>query len=95
MRVIVESGVQGALSPEGEMMLLSPRSREQHVYTPLAAAMWIVLREYDGDLGAAAERLAYEWSSDVTAIRAAMETRVADWRNAGLVTTQHPDRSPS
>jgi hypothetical protein len=51
--------------------------------------MWIVLREYDGDLVAAAERLAREWSSDVVTVRAAMEAAVTEWRDAGLVTT-HP-----
>jgi hypothetical protein len=65
------------------------------VYTPVVTAMWIVLREYGGDLAAAAERLAHEWSFDVVAIRAEMEERVADWRNLGLVTTQHADGPPA
>ncbi|MCX2925133.1 hypothetical protein [Streptomyces sp. NEAU-W12] len=65
------------------------------MYTPAATAIWMVLREYDGDLKAAAERLAHEWSSDVAAVRAAMEARVADWQNVGLVTTQHADGPPA
>ncbi len=95
MRVIVESGVRAALSREGEMTLSSPRSKERHVYTPVATAMWIVLREYDGDLASAAERLAHEWSFDVVAVRAAMEAWVADWRKVGLVTTQQADGHPA
>ena len=66
----------------------------EDVSTP-ALLCSLVLREYDGDLAAAAERLAHEWSFDVVAVRAAMEAWVADWRKVGLVTTQQADGHPA
>jgi hypothetical protein len=59
VRVVVQPGVSAFVSRHGVLTLVSPRGT-QYSYSPEVTAMWIALRQYGGDLDAAAKRLAVE-----------------------------------
>ncbi|MGW0925161.1 hypothetical protein ACWD3J_39930 [Streptomyces sp. NPDC002755] len=56
-----------------------------YTYEPEKAAMWIAIRQYSGDLQAAAARLADEWDEEECVIRADLEDAVVNWQNVGLI----------
>ncbi|MEU5629185.1 PqqD family protein [Streptomyces tendae] len=52
---------------------------------PVGTAMWIALRQHDGDTAAAARSLAGVWGLEPVNVRADLEIWVNEMRDAGLV----------
>jgi hypothetical protein len=52
---------------------------------PVGTAMWIALRQHDGDMAAAAHGLAQVWGLEPVNVRADLEVWVNEMRDAGLV----------
>ncbi|MGW6016155.1 hypothetical protein [Streptomyces sp. NPDC055210] len=73
------------LSGSGEFTLKNPTSGQIYEYEPSVAAMWIAIRQYDGDVQAAAQRLAFEWDEDEVTIHAEIAKSVSAWLDAGLL----------
>ncbi|MCW8103511.1 hypothetical protein [Streptomyces tauricus] len=85
MRLVALPGIISDLSGNGQFTLQDPTSGRIYTYEPPVAAMWIAIRQYDGNVRAAAQRLAFEWNEDEMAIRAEMAQSVSDWLDAGLL----------
>jgi hypothetical protein len=54
---------------------------------PVGTAMWIALRQHDGDVRAAADALATVWGTEPANARADLDIWVDEMRDAGLVRT--------
>ncbi|MFD3748545.1 PqqD family peptide modification chaperone [Nocardia sp. NPDC058633] len=52
---------------------------------PVGTAMWIALRQHDGDVDAAADMLASLWGTEPENVRADLGIWVGEMRDAGLV----------
>lgn len=52
---------------------------------PVGTAMWLALRQHDGDVGAAARMLAALWDTAPANARADLDIWVEELRDAGLV----------
>ncbi|MFF5408278.1 hypothetical protein ACFY8K_35695 [Streptomyces misionensis] len=89
MRIVVQAGVTAAVSPGGELTLISPGG-VRYFYTPEATAMWIALRQHDGDLDAVTYTLGQAWAVSVDRLRDLIEERVSDWQELGLVSGLPP-----
>jgi len=55
---------------------------------PVGTAMWIALRQQDGDVEAAARTLSSLWDTDETNTRADLDIWIDEMRDAGLVRTE-------
>lgn len=86
MRVRPEPGVTATVLESGELVL-SGNGGESRIFSPLGAAMWISLRQHEGELDAAADALAVRWNSESFIVRAELEIWVDELRAAGLVRT--------
>ncbi|MGW1506158.1 PqqD family protein [Streptomyces mirabilis] len=87
MRVRPEPGVTATVLESGELLLLTS-SGTTHKFAPLAAAMWIALRQHNGNLGEAADALSVLWNSESVLIRAELEMWADELRAAGLIRTE-------
>ena len=85
MPVRPEHGVTTRVTEDGSLELLLETSRASFRCGPVAAAMWIALRQHDGHLTPAAEMLAHLWCTDPENTRTDMDIWVNELRDAGLV----------
>ncbi|MEV5878451.1 PqqD family protein [Streptomyces sp. NPDC052101] len=59
--------------------------------SPVGAAMWITLRQHDGDVHRAAHVLASRWSTDPVNMCADLEVWVGELCDLGLLATEPHD----
>jgi hypothetical protein len=57
-------GVTQRMLPNGHLELFCQETRRQVACEPIAAAMWIALKQHNGELDKAAEMLARLWQTD-------------------------------
>ncbi|WP_267717294.1 hypothetical protein [Streptomyces sp. CoH17] len=72
----------------GELILRLPPNDRPFIYETDRTAMWIALRQCDGNIEMAAHKIAILWQADETAIRSEIELAVSDWQNDGLLMRQ-------
>lgn len=70
---------------ESGELLLGLGSGATYTFTPLATALWIALRQHDGNLGDAADALSLLWNADCVLIHAELEMWVDELQAAGLI----------
>lgn len=85
VRVRPAPGVQVSLSEDGHLELFSETASLHLRCSPAGAAMWIALRQHDGDHMAAADTLARVWGKDRANMRADLDLWVDELLDAGLV----------
>ena len=85
MPVRPEHGVTSRVTEDGCLELLTEADGTIYRCSPLAAAMWIALRQHNGQLGPAADMLAGLWSTDPENTRTDMDIWMSELRDAGLV----------
>ncbi|MGC7097546.1 hypothetical protein ACPZ19_22970 [Amycolatopsis lurida] len=89
MRVRQAPGVSVILLPDGRLALTSRLADSTFECAPPIAAMWIALRQHDGDCDAAAAMLAVLWQADPVHLRADMEVWIDELVDAGLLIVSH------
>ncbi|MEU8700233.1 PqqD family protein [Streptomyces sp. NPDC091387] len=85
MPVRPEHGVTSRVTEDGCLEFLTSPDGPSYRCSPVAAAMWIALRQHNGQLGPAAEMLAELWCTDPENTRTDMDIWVSELRDAGLV----------
>ncbi|AXE81808.1 MULTISPECIES: PqqD family protein [Streptomyces] len=85
MPVRPEHGVTSRVAEDGSLELLTMGNGTSFRCSPVGAAMWIALRQHDGQVGPAAEMLAALWCTDPDNTRTDMDIWVSELRDAGLV----------
>ncbi|MFF2331298.1 MULTISPECIES: PqqD family protein [unclassified Streptomyces] len=85
MPVRPEYGVTSRVAEDGSLELLTEADGTSFRCSPVGAAMWIALRQHDGQVGPAAEMLAQLWCTDPDNTRSDMDIWVSELRDAGLV----------
>ncbi|MGH3625654.1 MAG: PqqD family peptide modification chaperone [Sciscionella sp.] len=70
---------------DGGLVLLSERSGKLFRCNATAAAMWAALRQYDGQLDAAAGSIAEQYRANAVRVRADLDLLVERLQRAGLV----------
>ncbi|MFI6149205.1 PqqD family protein [Streptomyces sp. NPDC051109] len=90
MRVRPVPGLSVAVDADGRMEVLaeSADGTERFYCGPVGTAMWIVLRQHDGDVGAAADALAGLWETAPANALADLEIWVEEMRDAGLMRSE-------
>lgn len=78
---------------DGQLELRSELTGESLRCHPACTAIWIALRQHDGDCAAAAETLARAWETDVETVRADLDAWVDLLRAAGFVRYWAPSES--
>jgi len=71
----------------GELMMALPDTGVVSIFAPHAAAMWISLRQCEGNPEAAAHKLSDVWEEDFGAVCHALLEQVEDWRVGGFLET--------
>ncbi|MET7507696.1 PqqD family protein [Streptomyces albidoflavus] len=86
MRVQPMPGVSVDLCRDGSLELRLDTADQplSHRCSPVRTAMWIALRQHDGDPAAAARTLARQWGTAPADTRAELDRWVAELREAGL-----------
>ncbi|MBO0656357.1 PqqD family protein [Streptomyces triculaminicus] len=86
MRSQPAPGVSVNIGTDGCLELRSDSTVRPGVYrwAPVCTAMWIALRQHDGDVDAAARTLASQWGTAPTDTRADLGIWVDELRDAGL-----------
>ncbi|MEV3861411.1 PqqD family peptide modification chaperone [Streptomyces sp. NPDC050095] len=79
------SEIRVRVDPEGHLHMVTDRPHQHFRCSPVCTAMWIALRHGDGDVSAAAHRLAALWDTDVENTRADLDIWIGELRDAGLV----------
>ncbi|WP_329572838.1 PqqD family peptide modification chaperone [Kitasatospora sp. NBC_01266] len=89
MRVLPVPGLSVSVDMNGRLNVVTetlPSSCFQ--WGPVGTAIWIALRQHDGDLDAAARTLAAVWETELVNTRADLEIWVEELRDAGLVRSE-------
>jgi len=84
------SGVTVKLLDNGSLELYSPQTAKRFQCNRVGTAMWIALRQHDGQPGAAAEMLAELWQTDPANTRADLDVWVDELTDAGLLLAEAP-----
>ncbi|WP_217170929.1 PqqD family protein [Streptomyces sp. AC512_CC834] len=84
MRVLPGSDVAATVLENGEL-LLRKSGGATYTFAPPAAALWIALRQHDGDPVEAANALGDLWDAECVLIRAELEMWIDELRAAELV----------
>jgi hypothetical protein len=86
VRVRPVPGLRVSVDADGRLDVTAP---SRHVRCgPVGTAMWIALRQHDGDVGAAARMLASLWDTEPANARADLDIWVEEMRDAGLVRSE-------
>ncbi|MEU6459580.1 MULTISPECIES: PqqD family protein [unclassified Streptomyces] len=87
MRVRPTPGIRVTVDANGHLDLLarSDTGARRFQCGPVGTAMWIALRQHDGDVDAAAGTLAAMWGAAPVNTRADLDIWVEEMRDAGLV----------
>jgi hypothetical protein len=85
MPVRPEPGLMVTVLADGYLELFSERTGTRFRCGPVGTAMWIALRQHDGNLDAAADMLAELWDRKPENMRADMEVWIDELRDVGLV----------
>ncbi|GAA2604951.1 MULTISPECIES: PqqD family protein [Streptomyces] len=87
MRVRPTPGVSVTVDADGRLDLLDRTDTGSRRFScgPVGTAMWIALRQHDGDADAAAGTLAAMWGTTPVNTRADLDIWVEEMRDAGLV----------
>lgn len=85
MPVRPERGVTTQVAEDGCLVLLTEARDTTFRCSPVAAAMWIALRQHDGHVGSASRMLAELWGTAPENTRSDMDIWVSELRDAGLV----------
>ncbi|MEU8843894.1 PqqD family peptide modification chaperone [Streptomyces roseus] len=88
MRIRPMPGVRVAsVDGDGRLVLLAASTAGPESYRcgPVGTAMWIALRQHDGDTAAAADLLARLWDTVPENARADLDLWVEEMRDAGLL----------
>ena len=79
------TGVTVKLLDNGRLELYSAQTSKRFQCNRVGTAMWIALRQHNGQAGEAAEMLAGMWSTDPANMRADMDVWVGELTDAGLL----------
>ncbi|MBP2327120.1 hypothetical protein JOF56_007505 [Kibdelosporangium banguiense] len=79
-------GVTQRMLPNGHLELVCHTTRRHVECAPAAAAMWIMLKQHDGDIDRAAAILAGHWNADPAEVRYDMVVLVGSLCAIGLLT---------
>ncbi|MEH1014241.1 hypothetical protein V6U90_14155 [Micromonospora sp. CPCC 206060] len=85
MRVLPVPGLTPTVLADGQLELRSDLTGESLRCHPACTAIWIALRQHDGDCVAAAETLARAWETDIETVRSDLDAWVDLLRAAGFV----------
>ncbi len=85
MHVRPVPSIRVRVDAEGHLHMVTARPDRHFRCSPVCTAMWMALRNKDGDVSAAARRLAALWGSDVENTRADLDIWIGELRDAGLV----------
>ncbi|MFJ3309401.1 PqqD family protein [Streptomyces sp. NPDC086549] len=90
MRVRPVSGLSVNVDAHGRLDVIpEPAAPARRVRCgPVGTAMWLALRQCDGDVAAAARMLASLWDTEPANARADLDIWVDELRDAGLVRTE-------
>jgi hypothetical protein len=86
VNIAITAGVTAGITESGVLTLMSPDGAP-YFYAPEASAIWIALRQSDGDVHTAAAELKAAWETEAREVRSLIEQYVAMWQQAGLVCT--------
>ncbi|MET8944911.1 PqqD family peptide modification chaperone [Streptomyces sp. NPDC004542] len=89
MRVQPVPGVSVNVDADGYLEVVAEPSGPAGRFRcgPVGTAMWIALRQHDGDVAAAADLLSALWCTDPANTRADLDIWIEELRDAGLVRT--------
>lgn len=95
MRVRPVPGVSVAVDADGHLEVLTEAAPSGVGFRcgPVGTAMWIALRQQDGDMEAAARTLSELWGTDPANTRADLDIWIDEMRDAGVVRTE-PEPPP-
>lgn len=85
MPVRPEPGLMATVMADGQLELFSEQSGSRFRCSRVGTAMWIALRQHDGNLDAAARMLATLWDRHPDHMKADMDLWVGELRDAGLM----------
>ncbi|MGW1506157.1 PqqD family protein [Streptomyces mirabilis] len=85
MAIRPEPGVTAVVLENGYLELHSQHSGTRICCGPVNTAMWIAIRQHDGQLDAAADLLATLWDVDPLYMRSDLDVWVSELGDAGLV----------
>jgi hypothetical protein len=90
MRIRPVPGLSVSVDASGRLDVVArPPAAAHHIRCgPVGTAMWLALRQHDGDIGAAACMLADLWGTEPADTRADLDIWVDELRDAGLVRTE-------
>jgi hypothetical protein len=93
VRVRPVPGLRVSVDADGRLDVVTPRAAGVQAARrfrcgPVGTAMWLALRQHDGDVGAAARMLAALWGTAPANARADLDIWVDELRDAGLVRTE-------
>lgn len=90
MRVRPVPGVSVSVDADGHLEVLAEATPPGGRFRcgPVGTAMWIALRQQDGDMEAAARTLAAMWGTDPANTRADLDIWIDEMRDAGVVRTE-------
>ncbi|WAL67947.1 hypothetical protein ORV05_09300 [Amycolatopsis cynarae] len=86
MTIQTAPGVTQRMLPNGCLQLTCRSTRRQVECEPAAAAMWIALKQHNGDVDRASAVLAALWETDVDQIRQDMIALAGSLCSLGLLT---------
>lgn len=85
MQVCPVSDIRATILQNGELALASARIGNKLRFPPAVTAMWIALREHNGDLIAASRRLADAWEEEFSSVHSDLVRQVEKWLSLGIV----------
>ncbi|MET7702350.1 PqqD family peptide modification chaperone [Streptomyces sp. NPDC005485] len=87
MRVRPVPGLRIGVDADGHLDVVMPQTLPARRFRcgPVGTAMWLALRQHDGDVAAAARMLAALWDTAPANARADLDIWVEELRDAGLV----------
>ena len=86
MAIQTAPGVTQRMLPNGHLELSCRATRRQVECEPVAAAMWIALKQHNGDVDRAADVLAALWETDVEDTRYDIIALAGSLCSLGLLT---------
>ncbi|MEV7038848.1 hypothetical protein [Amycolatopsis sp. NPDC051061] len=86
MAIQTAPGVTQRMLPDGHLELICTSTSRQVECEPVAAAMWIALKQHNGDVDGASAVLAALWETDVDGIRYDMIALAGSLCSLGLLT---------
>ncbi|WP_331747911.1 hypothetical protein [Streptomyces chartreusis] len=73
----------------GELILASRANQKEGHFAPLATAMWIALRQFNGNPEDAAAKLSDVWEEEFHSVHSILLEQIGEWRDGGFIEVAH------